>query len=108
MGAADTGTMKTQTREVADTRSGAVSYTSDEFLSMVLDRTTDGVVMTDGAGVIVYANAPLVGIIRVRVQQADGDGLDPVAPAGLHGRRQIVELDRHELSRLVEDVYEDE
>ncbi len=75
--------MKTQTPEVAGTRGGAISYTSDEFLSMVLDRTTDGVVMTDGAGVIVYANAPLVKMFGYDSEELIGQPVEMLLPEDL-------------------------
>ena len=83
--------MKTQTPELASARGGAVSYTSDAFLSMVLDRTTDGVVMTDGDGVIVYANAPLLAMFGYDAEDLLGQRVEVLLPEDLrdHHRHHV-------------------
>jgi PAS domain S-box-containing protein len=75
--------MMTETAEPANARGGAVSCTSDAFLSMVLDRTTDGVVMTDGDGVIVYANMPLLKMFGYDAEDLIGQRVEALLPAYL-------------------------
>ena len=47
---------------------------------MVLDRTTDGVVMTDGDGVIVYANMPLLKMFGYDAEDLIGQRVEALLP----------------------------
>ena len=57
---AETGTMNTKGLAAADAAGEIAGLSTDAFLSMLLDRTTDGIMLTDAHGVIVYANQPLL------------------------------------------------
>ena len=50
---------------------------------MVLDRTTDGVVMTDGDGVIVYANVPLLKMFGYDAEDLIGQPVEALLPGYL-------------------------
>lgn len=52
--------MKTQTRERGRKSEAGADLTSGSFLSMVLDRMSDGVLVADGDGTILYVNRPLL------------------------------------------------
>jgi PAS domain S-box-containing protein len=86
--------MKTRTPELASVGGGAVSFTSDAFLSMVLDRTTDGVLMADGDGVIVYVNVPLLDLFGYDVEDLVGQRVEVLMPEYLrdHHRHHVQEF----------------
>ncbi len=90
-GTADTETMMTETSHLATVRGEAASFTSNAFLSMVLDRTTDGVVMTDGHGVIVYANLPLLQLFGYGAEDLIGQPVEILLPDYLrdHHRHHV-------------------
>jgi PAS domain S-box-containing protein len=59
----DAGSVDTQTRRKKGAQGVTVDVLASELvLSMMLDRTTDGVLLADGDGVIVYANKPLLAL----------------------------------------------
>ena len=76
----DTDTMRTESIESAGALRVATELASDPFLSMVLDRTTDGVMMTDGDGVIVYANRPLLELFGYGAEDLIGQPVEVLLP----------------------------
>ncbi len=56
---------------------------SDGAMSMVLDRTTDGVMLTDGNGRIVYANVPLLQLFGYDAEDLIGQPLEILLPENL-------------------------
>ncbi len=58
--APETETVNTKRLEPPDAAGEVGGPSTDAFLSMVLDRTTDGIMLADSRGVIVYANQPLL------------------------------------------------
>ena len=58
----------------------------DDFMSMVLDRTTDGVMLTDGNGMIVYVNVPLLQLFGYDADDLIGQPLEILLPE--HARSQ--------------------
>jgi PAS domain S-box-containing protein len=56
----ETGTMGTKGLGTADAAGEIAGLSTDAFLSMLLDRTTDGIMLADATGVIVYANQPML------------------------------------------------
>lgn len=72
--------MKTETLESEGTPADASRRSTDALLSMVLDRTTDGVMLTDGDGIIVYVNLPLMRLFGYDADDLIGEPLDVLLP----------------------------
>jgi PAS domain S-box-containing protein len=79
----DTDTMMTESPQLVTARGEAAGFTSDSLLSMVLDRTTDGVVVTDGRGLIVYVNAPLLELFGYDAEDLVGQPVEVLLPDDL-------------------------
>jgi PAS domain S-box-containing protein len=62
--------------------------TSEDFMSMVLDRTTDGVMLADGNGTIVHANVPLLQLFGYEAEDLIGQPLEILLPANLRSRHR--------------------
>ncbi len=60
----------------------------DDFMSMVLDRTTDGVMLTDGNGMIVYANLPLLQLFGYYAEDLIGQPLEILLPENVRSRHR--------------------
>ena len=59
--------------------------TAPSMLSMVLDRTTDGIMLADGNGTIVYANVPLLQLFGYDAEDLIGQPLEILLPENLRG-----------------------
>jgi PAS domain S-box-containing protein len=71
----------TQTRRKNSARAVAIDVLAPELvLSMMLDRTSDGVLLADGDGVIVYANKPLLALFGYTAEDLIGQGLGILLP----------------------------
>jgi PAS domain S-box-containing protein len=70
--------------------------TSDAVLAMVLDLTTDGVLLTDADGRIVYANKPLLELFGYDAQDLVGQPIETLLPEYLrdHHRTQVAQFHR--------------
>lgn len=64
----------------------AADLTSSNVLSMVLDRTTDGILLADHSGTIVYANKPLLDLFGYDADDLVGEPIEVLMPEDL--RRQ--------------------
>jgi PAS domain S-box-containing protein len=83
--------MSTELRERQSGIGTATDLASAAFLSMVLDRTTDGVLLADHAGTIVYANAPLLELFGYDAEDLIGQPIDILLPEDLrHDHRDHV------------------
>ena len=69
-----TGALEAGTQGVATPRS------TDALLSLVLDRTTDGIMLTDADGVIVYANMPLLRLFAYDADDLVGQPVETLLP----------------------------
>lgn len=87
----ETGTMSTKSLETADATGEIAGLSTDAFLSMLLDRTTDGIMLTDGSGVIVYANQPLLQLFGYDDTELIGRPVEVLLPEYLrhHHRKQV-------------------
>jgi PAS domain S-box-containing protein len=75
--------MDTEFRPRARTRCIALAdLAPDGLLSLLLDRTTDGVLLADGDGVIVYANRPLLQLFGYQAADLLGHSIDMLVPEG--------------------------
>jgi len=72
--------MKTDALDITGTYSEATQRSTDALLSMVLDRTTDGVMLTDNRGVIVYVNQPLLRLFGYDAEDLMGQRMDVLLP----------------------------
>lgn len=72
--------MKTDALDITGTYSEATQRSTDALLSMVLDRTTDGVMLTDDRGVIVYVNQPLLRLFGYDAEDLMGQRMDVLLP----------------------------
>ena len=90
-GLAETGTMNTEGLETADAAGEIAGLSTDAFLSMLLDRTTDGIMLTDTGGVIVYANEPLLQMFGYDDTALIGQPVEILLPEYLrqHHRHQV-------------------
>jgi PAS domain S-box-containing protein len=90
-GLPETGTMNTKGLETADAAGEIAGLSTDAFLSMLLDRTADGIMLTDSAGVIVYANQPLLQMFGYDDAALIGQPVDILLPEYLrqHHRHQV-------------------
>ena len=79
----DTVTMNIATRPSPDVLGSACPLVPDELLSLVLDRTTDGILLTDSDGVIVHANTPLLQLFGYEVEDLLGQPVEVLMPAHL-------------------------
>lgn len=79
--AADTGSVDTQTRRKKGARGVAIDVLASELvLSMMLDRTTDGVLLADSDGVIVYTNKPLLALFGYAAEDLLGRTVEVLLP----------------------------
>jgi PAS domain S-box-containing protein len=72
--------METETVDTTGTIREATQRSTDALLSMVLDRTTDGVMMTDTHGVIIYVNQPLLRLFGYDAEELMGQRVDVLLP----------------------------
>lgn len=72
--------MTTETLESQGTPADATRRSTDALLSMVLDRTTDGVMLTDSKGIIVYVNLPLLQLFGYESEELIGESVDMLLP----------------------------
>jgi PAS domain S-box-containing protein len=77
---ADILKMRTESWETQSTLGGARELTSDALLTMVLDRTTDGVLLSGSDGTIVYANRPLLQMFGYDAEDLIGQSVDLLVP----------------------------
>jgi PAS domain S-box-containing protein len=75
--------MSTELRERQSGIGTVADLASAAFLSMVLDRTTDGVLLADHAGTIVYANAPLLELFGYDAEDLIGQPIEILLPEEL-------------------------
>ena len=87
----DDCTMTTETRRGTCDLEDAADLTSDAFLSMVLDRTSDGVVLADRDGTIVYVNRPLLELFGYAREDLIGHPVEILLPEDLRNdhRRHV-------------------
>ncbi len=90
-GLAETGTMNSKGLAAADAAGEIAGLSTDAFLSMLLDRTTDGVMLADAHGVIVYANQPLLEMFAYDDAALIGQPVEVLLPEYLrhHHHRQV-------------------
>ena len=83
--------METKSLETADAASELTGISTDAFLSMLLDRTTDGILLTDSDGAIVYANQPLLQLFDYDAADLLGQPVEVLLPEYLrdHHRKQV-------------------
>lgn len=62
--------------------------TAPAMLSLVLDRTTDGVMLTDGSGTIVYANVPLLQLFGYDAEDLIGQPVEILLPENLRSHHR--------------------
>lgn len=78
---ADTDVVDTQTRRKKGAQGVTVDVLASELvLSMMLDRTTDGVLLADSDGVIVYANKPLLALFGYAAEDLLGRNVGVLLP----------------------------
>jgi PAS domain S-box-containing protein len=77
---ADILKMRTESRDTQSTLDGARELTSDALLTMVLDRTTDGVLLSGSDGTIMYANRPLLQMFGYDAEDLIGQSVDLLVP----------------------------
>ena len=85
---ADNRMMRTQTRERGRGSDTRADVASDSFLSMVLDRTSDGVLVADGEGTILYANRPLLELFGYGGDDLIGQPVEILLPEALRADHQ--------------------
>ncbi|MEO8265596.1 MAG: PAS domain S-box protein [Ilumatobacteraceae bacterium] len=83
--------MNTKCLTTADATGEIAGLSTDAFLSMLLDRTTDGIMLTDAHGVIVYANEPLLQMFGYDDAALVGQPVEILLPEYLrdHHRHQV-------------------
>ena len=69
-------------------------HAPSELLSLVLDRTTDGVLVADGDGVMVYVNEPLAEMFGYKARELLGEPIEMLMPdnqreRSSHSRREV-------------------
>ncbi len=73
--------MYTKARESSEQQGAAFAErTVDELLLSVLDRISDGVMLADAEGCIVYVNAPLADLFGYKIEQLVGEPIDILLP----------------------------
>jgi PAS domain S-box-containing protein len=78
---ADTDVVDTQTHRDKAARGVTIDVLASELvLSMMLDRTADGVLLTDGEGVIVYASKPLLAMFGYTAEALLGQAVEVLLP----------------------------
>lgn len=78
---ADNQVVDTQTRPEKGARGITIDVLAPEMvLAMMLDRTTDGVLLSDGDGVIVYANKPLLQLFGYTAEALLGRHVEVLVP----------------------------
>ena len=87
----ETGAMNVKGLQRADAAGEIAGLSTDAFLSMLLDRTTDGIMLTDATGVIVYANQPLLEMFGYDDTELIGQPVEVLLPEYLrqHHRKQV-------------------
>lgn len=93
----DTCLMMTQTGTGEQVARTNMTPASDDVLSMVLDHTTDGVLLADSNGTIVYVNRPLLELFDYEAGDLIGRPLDMLLPEHLR------KAHRHAVEAYVED-----
>jgi PAS domain S-box-containing protein len=84
--------MKTDVRERQSGADSAADLTSTTVLSLVLDRTTDGILLADRSGAIVYANTPLLELFGYDADDLVGQQIEILLPEDLrHDHRDQVD-----------------
>jgi PAS domain S-box-containing protein len=77
----DTGSVDTKTRRKTSAPRVTIDVLAPELvLSMMLDRTTDGVLLADVNGVIVYANKPLLALFGYAAEDLLGQTIEVLVP----------------------------
>ena len=83
MSIVNTGRVHTEMRLELGAHSAAVDdVASSALLSMMLDLTTDGVLLADDHGVIVYVNQPLLQLFGYNATDLLGKNIDILVPEG--------------------------
>jgi PAS domain S-box-containing protein len=78
---ADTEVVDTQTHRGKSAPGVKIDVLAPELvLAMMLDRTTDGVLLADGDGMIVYANKPLLALFGYTVEELLGRSVEVLVP----------------------------
>jgi PAS domain S-box-containing protein len=87
----ETELVSTKSLETADAAGEIIGLSTDAFLSMLLDRTTDGIMLADDGGVIVYANRPLLQMFGYDAAELMGQRVEILLPEYLrhHHRKQV-------------------
>ncbi len=76
----DNDVMKTSVRERPTEVGGSAFVVPDEVMPLVLDRTTDGVLLTDADGTIVYVNKPLLDLFGYEAIDLIGQPVEILLP----------------------------
>jgi PAS domain S-box-containing protein len=83
---ADTGSVDTRTHRTKSAPGVKIDVLAPELmLAMMLDRTTDGVLLADGDGVIVYANQPLLALFGYTAEELLGRTVEILVPEHYRG-----------------------
>jgi PAS domain S-box-containing protein len=97
----ENGTVSTETWPDNDRRTGPSHPAMDLLMSQVLDQTTDGVLVSDADGVIIYVNQPLLDLFGHEAENLLGQSVEILLPEYL--RRQhhehLAEFLRDAISR---------
>jgi PAS domain S-box-containing protein len=98
---ADNDTVSTETWPNEVGRSGASHPAMGLLMSQVLDQTTDGVLVSDDDGVIVYANEPLHELFGYEAGKLIGQRIEMLLPEYLRGqhRHHVAQFMRAATSR---------
>src|SRR3954467_9688455 len=75
---AESGPMSVDARPVSDVAD--LGYPVDALFSMVLDRTSDGVILATADGVIVFANQPLLDLFGYEADELTGKRVETLIP----------------------------
>ena len=83
--------MGAKSLETADAAGEITGLPTDAFLSMLLDRTTDGIMLTGNRGSIVYVNQPLLTMFGYEAFELIGQPVEILLPEYLrhHHRTQV-------------------
>jgi PAS domain S-box-containing protein len=83
---ADTGSVDTRTHRTKSAPGVKIDVLAPELvLAMMLDRTTDGVLLADGDSVIVYANQPLLALFGYTAEELLGRTVEVLVPEHYRG-----------------------
>ena len=98
---ADNDTVSTQTWPSEFIHSGASHPAIDVLMSQVLDRTTDGVLVSDAHGAIIYTNEPLLRMFGYEAASLIGQRVEILVPEYLRGhhRHHVSQFMRSAVSR---------